>query len=178
MRLFTCIMIPEEIKYDIVNFQKKLLETPIKAKFVEKENLHITITFIGEKNESETIDLIKKLNELEGIKPFKISLGDLKIIPKMDYIKIIGLNVNDTDGALNNLIKKVVNNLGGSYHLESKMTLCRVSKILNKKQVLDFLNKNFYIKFGDFEVREIDLMKSTLTMNGPIYEIISKKRFE
>ncbi len=176
MRLFTCVIIPDDIKADLINFQERLKRIPIKAKFVEKRNLHITITFLGEKDPNELKTTIKKLTELSSLKPFNISLGGLKVIRTGGNIKVIGIHVKDTENELKTLIKSVANSVGGKYHLESKLTLCRVSNVLDKNKVLNFLNNNADVKFDMFEVNSINLMQSTLTSSGPIYKNIFTKR--
>ncbi|MBS3052207.1 MAG: RNA 2',3'-cyclic phosphodiesterase [Candidatus Aenigmarchaeota archaeon] len=174
MRLFTCILIPNKIKLSLLRFQDELSRIPLKGNFVEKDNLHITITFLGEKNENETKNIMNGLNKLDA-NVFRVQLDGIKIIPRMNNIKIIGISVKDHDEQLKDLIEKTVKNIGGTYHLESKLTLCRVSKIFDKNEVLDFLRKNQYIKFGEFEVNSINLMESTLTKNGLLYKNIFTK---
>ncbi len=174
MRLFTCVLIPNKIKLSLLKFQDELSRIPIKGNFVEKDNLHITVTFLGEKNENETKGIMNGLNKLDA-NIFRIQLNGIKIIPGMNNIKIIGISVRDKDKRLKDLIEKTVRNIGGVYHLESKLTLCRVSKIFDKNKVLDFLRKNQHVKFGEFEVNSINLMESVLTKNGPLYKNIFTK---
>ncbi|MEM5777697.1 MAG: RNA 2',3'-cyclic phosphodiesterase [Candidatus Aenigmatarchaeota archaeon] len=168
-RLFVCIWIPEELKGDIIKFQEKMSKLPMDVKFVEKENLHLTITFLGE---VEDISSIKNsIVNIKGFGSFPIYLSGLRIIPSENYIRVIGIDVKD-NGKLSLLIKTVGSLVGGDYYEKSKMTLCRVKSIKNKNEVVEFLKKNKDVNFGEFIVKKISLVRSDLTPNGPIYTTI------
>ncbi|MEM4757742.1 MAG: RNA 2',3'-cyclic phosphodiesterase, partial [Nanopusillaceae archaeon] len=72
MRVFIAIDLPEEIKNKIVSYYKEI--RGVYGKFVEKENLHITLKFLGEL-QPNIVEKIKK--ELENIKfpKFNIEVG-------------------------------------------------------------------------------------------------------
>ena len=57
VRCFIGIIIPEDRKNYIERIKKELVSMPIKCKFVESDNLHICISFLGEVEEKriETI---------------------------------------------------------------------------------------------------------------------------
>ncbi|MCX8179177.1 MAG: RNA 2',3'-cyclic phosphodiesterase [Candidatus Aenigmarchaeota archaeon] len=165
-RLFVCVWIPEEMKQAILDFQKKLSKLPIEAKFVERENLHLTLTFLGERTGIE--DIKKSLEKLKGFGEFPIFLSGLKIIPSLEYIRVIGVNVKD-DGTFTKLIKNTVKLVGGEYYESSKMTLCRVKSIKDKQKVVKFLEENKDVSFGKIDVKKVDLVESKLTPKGPLY---------
>ncbi|MBU5688228.1 MAG: RNA 2',3'-cyclic phosphodiesterase [Candidatus Aenigmarchaeota archaeon] len=169
VRLFVCIWIPEELKRDIIKFQEKMSKLPMDAKFVEKENLHLTITFLGEVEDTSSIK--NSLVNIKGFGSFPITLSGLKIIPSENYIRVVGIEVKDK-GKLSLLIKTVGGMIGGDYYENSKMTLCRVKSIKNKDEVLDFLRKNKDVNFGEFMAKKISLVRSDLTPHGPIYTTI------
>lgn len=173
LRLFTCIWIPDEIREKIVEFQKTMQKLPMDAKFVEKENLHLTITFLGDKSENEVERLSK---ELDGVatssREVHVKLEGLKIIPSESYIRVIGVHVKARE--IEKLIKAVAATIDGDYHEGTKLTLCRVRSIRNKRGVLDFIESNKNTSFGEFNADSIALAKSTLTRQGPVYETIHK----
>lgn len=172
LRLFVCIWIPEEIKQNILGFQEKLRRLPINAKFVEKENLHLTITFLGDVDEGKINEIKNKLDYLKGFGQFHVKLFGLKVIPSESYIRVLGIDVIDEKKKLKELIKNVGSNIDGSFHEQTKMTLCRVNAIKNKNEVRDFIELNKDVNLGEFTVDKISLVKSTLTRNGPLYETI------
>jgi 2'-5' RNA ligase len=169
VRLFTCVWIPEDMKRNIIKFQEKMSTLGMDAKFVEKENLHLTITFLGEVEDVSSIK--NSLVNIKGFGQFPVRLSGLKIIPSTNYIRVIGINVKD-QGKFSLLIKTVGSMIGGDYHDEAKMTLCRVKNIKNKQKVLSFIEENKNIDFGEFVVKKVYLVRSDLTPNGPVYTTI------
>lgn len=171
-RLFICIWIPEHIKENIYRFEELLKTLPMKAKFVEKENLHLTLTFLGNVRENKIDEIKIKLDKLANFGRFHVKLSGLKVIPSENYIRVIGIDVVDEKNKLIDLIKYVGENIGGSFHEKTKMTLCRVKNIKNKIEIKKFIESNKNVNFGEFIVDKVSLVKSTLTKNGPIYENI------
>ena len=172
-RLFVCIWIPREIIERLKGIQNELKETGVKAKFVEDKNLHVTVTFLGDVEENKINEIKMKLDScLNDISEFHVKLKNLKIIPSENYIRVIGIRI-ESDG-LKKVIKKVGGSVGGSFHEEQKVTLCRVKNVSNKILLKNFIEKNRNIDLGSFHVKNISLVKSTLTSRGPVYENIHK----
>ncbi len=172
MRVFLAIDIPKEIKEKIYNFQKNFKIKGIKL--VERENLHITVKFLGEVNEK----LLNNILDLDlSIQPINIHLKNLSTFPNENYIRVIwigayGENLIDTFKYVDNKLYKLGFKKEKNYipHL----TIGRVKFIDNKKLLKDKIEKYKNIDFGYFVADSIKLYKSTLTPTGPIYEIIKE----
>ena len=63
VRLFVAVDIPENIKEKIVELQKNIGEKFADIKFVEEENLHYTIKFLGEVEEQKIEEVKNILSE-------------------------------------------------------------------------------------------------------------------
>ena len=170
MRLFTCVWVPDALREKIEKFKQEMVNLPIKAKFVETDNLHFTVTFLGETNEEGLPDLKNRLDEsVKKINKFSVKIEELKLIPNENYIRVVGVKVKDSE-KMANLIKSVANLIGGKYYLEQKITLCRLKNVFDKKQLKIFIETNKNVKIGEFQVNAVCLVRSTLTKSGPIYE--------
>ena len=173
LRLFACVWVPNELRVKIKNFQKEIMKLPIKAKYVEVENLHFTITFLGNVKEEDVKILKEGLDKsVETVNKFHVKLSGLKIIPSEEFIRVMGVDIKDETDQVSNLIKKVANSIGGKYYEKQKITLCRVKKIHDKEKVKNFIEKNRNIEIGGFQVNSVALVESRLTREGPIYETI------
>lgn len=73
MRLFTAINFPAEIRENLYNIINQMQAQTKKANFTRKDNLHLTLVFIGEKNKTECNDIITRLAEIK-FTPFEIVL--------------------------------------------------------------------------------------------------------
>ncbi len=168
MRAFIGILIPENLKKKIEEIQEKIKKMPLKAKFVERENLHISLSFLGEIPD-ENLEFYKK--ELDKIsrsfKKFKVDIGKIKFIPSENYIRVIAFEAIGED--LDKLRKIIVNNIGGDSK-PAHITLCRIKSISEKNKIISELSE---IKLNEsFIVEKINLIKSELKKNGPIYMTI------
>jgi 2'-5' RNA ligase len=166
VRCFIGIFIPAEKIEKIVDVQKQIQKLPIVVKLVEKENLHICLSFLGDVEEEkikeicETLDLICK-----RYKKFEIEISEIKFIPTENYIRVLALDIKN--GVLETIRKNVKNEIGG----DSKplhLTLCRVKKIENKKETVEKI-KRIDCNIGKFTIEKISLIKSTLQKTGPVY---------
>jgi len=178
LRLFTCVWVPDNIRGNIVKFQEKMRQLPLKAKFVEPENLHITITFLGNITGNKLNELIENFDAItENVKKFHVKVETLKIIPNEEFIRVIGINILNGQ-KLADLIKKIGCKIDGKYYESTKLTLCRVKKIFDKQKIKDFIEKNRNIKMGKFDIEGVSLVKSTLSKGGPVYETLHTSKLK
>ena len=172
MRLFVCVWVPDALREKIKNFQHKMMDLPIKAKFVETNNLHFTVTFLGDIIDEKISELKNNLDEsVKDINRFSVKIEELKVIPSENYVRVIGLKVKDSEKMVN-LIKSVANSIGGKYYLDQKITLCRVKGVFDKRDLQKFIEMNKNIKIGGFQVDAVSLVRSKLTRSEPIYETV------
>lgn len=170
--MFVCIWIPDFLRKRIVKFQEEMKKLVMKAKFIEPENLHLTVTFLGEVEEREINSLKEMLdNSVKNIVKFNIKLEGLKIIPNENYIRVIGINAKNGDN-ISNLIKNVANVIDGKFYEEMKLTLCRVKNIIDKQALRNFIEKYRNVEIGILNVKSISIVKSILTRRGPVYKTV------
>lgn len=169
MRAFIAIDIPAEIRGELMKIQQKLSEVQtLKAKFVEAENFHLTLKFLGEISDARVNQIKERLSEVKFPK-FKALFGQLGTFPSPNYVRVIWISlepeekVKELTKAINEVLKSK------DERFESHVTLARVKNIENKELLQKKLTT---IKFEkkSFEVSFIKLKKSTLTPKGPIYE--------
>jgi 2'-5' RNA ligase len=164
--------VPENLKKKIKEFQQKMKNLPMKAKFVETSNLHFTVTFLGETGSEALSNIKMKMNGIvKNMNKFNVKINELKVIPNENYIRVIGIKVKDSE-KIANLIKEVAEKIGGKYYLEQKITLCRVKQIFEKNQIKKFIEMNKDVEIGEFQVNAVSLVQSKLTRSGPVYESI------
>ncbi|PIN77246.1 RNA 2',3'-cyclic phosphodiesterase [Candidatus Woesearchaeota archaeon CG10_big_fil_rev_8_21_14_0_10_34_12] len=173
MRVFIAIEIPNEVREEIVNFQKELEKKKLFfGKFTEKENLHLTLKFLGEVDETGVEEIKKKLKEIQFPR-FKVCLGNGGVFSE-DFVRIIWVQI--LGNGIFELQKEIDESLRDLFEREkrfmSHLTIARVKSIKDKKLLLDELGK---IKFDfEFGVKKFFLKKSTLTEKGPTYENLAE----
>lgn len=178
VRCFIAVPVPEGIKRRVLELQHDMKKVEMSCKFVEEDNMHITLSFLGEKNEED----IEKIHVQLGYLSKKFSqipakVCGLKIIPSESYIRVIALGVFDENKELERLSSEIKNSVGGDVK-PPHLTVCRVKKIKNKVEVLEKLKIWKDFDAGSFTITEIKLMKSELSREGPSYEVMQSYQFD
>ena len=147
------------------------------AKWVERDNLHLTLTFIGEINEAVAEDIDEAL---ESIRAPRFSL------------KLQGTGSFATRGEPSTLWAGVANN-PPLHHLKDKIdrslqkygfafdkrkyaphvTLARLKNV-DAAKIAGFMQQHNLFSTEEFEIDEFTLFRSRLTKHGPAYEALKE----
>jgi 2'-5' RNA ligase len=173
-RCFIGFLLPENIKNEVELVQAEVNKFPMICKLVERENLHICLSFLGDVEDlnkiKERIDAIAK----EYIN-FDVSVGGLKAVPSDKYIRVLVLDVVDENCFLKGIQKRINQEIGG----DSKpphITLCRVKNITNKNFVAEKIEEMKNRQGSKFTFGSIQLIESKLIRSGPAYTVIHESK--
>ncbi len=174
MRLFVAIDLEDKIRDSIYRVAEKLSNVS-GLKLVEKENLHITLMFLGEVNEAK-VDLIKeKLSEVKAM-PFEVKFKGIGFFPSSGNIRIIWVGVEKGEEELKALaddIYEKLKRLGFKRDKEfsAHVTVARVKRRVSglRELLSEFENE----EFGVMRVENFKLKRSILRHTGPIYTDIA-----
>jgi len=175
MRSFIAVDIDNNLKKNIIDIQNALSTSYIKIKFVEPENLHFTLKFLGDMEESMIDNIYRILQKnLERYKPFEINLKGLGAFPSFSYIRVLWIGIEDENNFLVNIIKELNRDLRKFGFKEEKeviphLTIGRVKFVRDKEKISQILKELQNIKIGKMIVDKILIKKSVLTPKGPIY---------
>ena len=174
-RCFIGVLLTEEVKKSIESVKNELKKLPIKCKFIERENLHICLSFLGEVSEvkeiSEQLEVI-----CSNYNKFDVLVDGIKLIPSESYIRVLALDVIDKSGSLKQIIEGIQKRIGGKFH-PPHVTLCRVKNIEDKTATVQKIKS---VKTEDltFNVSSIHIIKSELRKTGPVYTSIYDVRLK
>jgi RNA 2',3'-cyclic 3'-phosphodiesterase len=172
IRCFVSIDLPNEIKDISKNIQNELKNRNlVDAAYTSQNNLHLTLKFLGEIDNSTLKIVMDKLKKVNFDK-FNINLGETGVFSE-DVIRIIWLSLEDE--VLHKLQKDIDDSLKGMFKNEFRfmahITIARVKTTFQKDELLDYL-KSIKLDEKKYEINEFALKKSILTNAGPIYEDI------
>ncbi len=172
-RCFIAIELPEDIKKELTLLQKECAhENVFVGKYVEPENLHLTLAFLGNVA-SQTLAQIR--NELKKIsfKPFELMLAEIGFFtPENPHVLWVALN-----GAPVFALQQHIQTCVGKFViLDTKpftnhVTLARIKHVHNRAKLADLV-RNLCKPHLKFLVKEFTLNESQLTCNGPVYSTI------
>lgn len=175
VRAFLAMEVPEELKLKIYNVIKEFKKTDARIKYVELENLHLTLKFFGD---IET-DGIEKLSEkissvVSEFDEFKISIKGCGAFPNTNRIKVVWLGIENDENVrkLHDELDKEFVKLGfdKDRKFSTHLTIGRMKSAKGKDRVKSAIEQFSDVEIGEMNVDRIVLKKSTLTPQGPIYE--------
>jgi 2'-5' RNA ligase len=181
IRTFIAVNLDLEIKEYLTSLQTNLNIPESKIKWVVKDNLHLTMKFLGYISLEQTELIKSELKEITSrYSPFIIRLSsNIGVFPAYKMPRIIWIGIKEGISELKELYNSIENKLSNKGFLrEDKdfsghITIGRVKFIRDKNNFIQILKR---IEVSNFtqEVGSIDLMESKLTPSGPIYSIAAK----
>jgi len=180
MRLFVAINFPEEVKEEIVKSIEKLNDSFPQVAWTKKENIHLTIKFLGYVKTNLLRQIKQKIEDsICGVKPFELSFDKVGYFAREQLIIWLGVS---TPVQLKFLIKRLdkeMDEIGFSKEKREFMPHITVGRGKHlDEQIMEKIKYEISaIKFTPlkpFSVSAITLMQSVLTPRGPIYTPVNK----
>jgi len=180
-RTFIAINFPEDIKEKLFNFSKKYPQLP--ARWTAKENIHITLNFLGNLDDNQLLETIKTVKKaVLNHSPFliridKVAYGPAEKFPPRMVWAIVGKSE-----ALSSLQRDLEQSIFGlaSYQYKVKenrpfsphITLARI-KAFQFRSLGPEQRPEIDEEIGlSFEVSSIEVMESQLKRTGAEYTIL------
>ena len=170
MRLFIALELDNEIKKKINQINVDLKNKGVKGNFTRKENLHITLAFIGECDNKQMKDIISSLRELND-EPFDIEFSNFNFFGDILYLDIKN-NKNFADLAKN--VRAKLDEININYDrkpAKAHVTLIRKTNIPSEMNIKEYGNN---ISFVANNVCSVVLYEST-RINGVLQYV---KKYE
>lgn len=168
-RLFVAIDLPDQIK----NTLSQLSDFGLSGvKWIEKEQFHLSLRFIGETDPTLSQDIVTALSKIKS-PPFSLSLKGLGTFPQKKDPRVLWVGINKSEQLIR-LQKKIehqLNHLGLERErrkFSPHITLGRVKKP-NPRKISSFLEHNALYSSAVFEIDRFFLYSSQLTPKGAIY---------
>lgn len=177
VRAFVALEYPTEIKDELATVQERL--KPLgDLKLVERENLHMTLKFLGEVSEDKIEGVVEVLEFLSQENAFNATLKGLGAFPKAKHPRVIWIGLEDNNRVmeLHQKIEDSLQDLGlkKETRFHPHYTLARVRSIQDTPGLAKLLDENRETIYSTYTVSDITLMRSKLTPNGPEYTPIKK----
>ncbi len=184
IRSFIAIEIKNSDTLKKINiFTERLKKNQPKIKLVEPENIHMTIKFLGDIQESLAPKIYKILKEEVNEKIFaeKEYEYNLKGAGQFNKFSVLWVKLKGNIDFLQNIVDTVENELNQKLKIprdkrpefKPHITIGRLRSNKIDYKTFDIfkklINESKDIEFGSFKIKEVKLKKSVLTQKGPIY---------
>jgi 2'-5' RNA ligase len=175
LRTFVAVEIAHPLRDAVDELVGSLRASTAPVKWVRPENLHLTLKFLGNVEESKVDEIAGAIiRASEGTAPFEIALSGVGAFPNLKRPRVLWVGISKGKDELVSLSQKIEDELtelgfekekrGFSPHL----TIGRLRREGRPGDLPDRLGVQF--KTGECTIGRVRLMKSTLTPQGPVYE--------
>lgn len=180
LRCFIAIEISEAIKKNLRDIIDIFRKTGADVKWTSPENIHITLKFLGDTDESVIPMIINALDKKMSIySPFYIKIAGIGCFPdrKRPRVIWIGIEKAETLQKLNRDVEQEMVQYG--YEAEKRvfsphLTIGRVRSSKGIPELLKKFDEFAAFSFNDLNIRNITLIKSTLKPAGAEYSTLAE----
>jgi 2'-5' RNA ligase len=168
MRLFIAIPLPVGLRKKLHELASGIMDEG--AALVREEDMHITLRFLGEVDESGAK---RVMDGLCGIRftPFEAEIRGAGSFTRKGHARVVWIGV-DSGGMIEALAQEVheaLNGFPGDERFNAHITIARVRKRCDLSR---FIKAHADTRIGPFKVDRFDLMRSALSPKGAEYSII------
>ena len=165
MRLFISINFDETTKQNLVSVQNNLLKTG-SGRIVPRDNLHLTLVFIGEVNDDSVASVCNTLKTVEFSR-MEIKVGRVGYFPESKELIWAGIEGNRY---LNDLQNRICISLEESgFRFVKNRFFPHITLVRNYHSEKVFNSRSVFRKPFSFTADSFSLMSSELDKDGPKY---------
>jgi RNA 2',3'-cyclic 3'-phosphodiesterase len=183
LRCFVAVGIPGPLKEAVAGAIEALKKCGADVRWVAVENVHLTLKFLGETDESMVVRISDALSErLSSYSPFCINISGVGCFPDIRRPRVIWVGIEESP-ALKKLAGEVESLLADfGYPADDRafsphLTIGRVRSPKGIRGMMKDLEKLAAYSFGAMEIESVSLMKSELRPAGAEYGSLAEIHF-
>jgi 2'-5' RNA ligase len=182
-RTFIAVELSKDIRARLISLQETLARVAPDVKWVEPENLHVTLLFLGEVDDREVVQVCRVAQDgVAAVAPFTMSIESVSCFgnPKRPRTLWVGVGEGtDELVAIHDALEIPLQDLG--YRREERrftphITLGRVKGERANPELAAELTKRRDWGAGSHPVHEILIMGSELRSDGPLYTVLGRAK--
>ncbi|HLP44667.1 MAG TPA: RNA 2',3'-cyclic phosphodiesterase [Candidatus Deferrimicrobium sp.] len=180
MRIFIGIKLDDSVLDQIEKFLKPFKKIASPLKWTTRENLHVTLKFIGEVSDEKCKQIEKLLADAE----FNTGAIDINICGCGKFGKGPDMNIFWTGLAKNRQLEDMFNRIENTLQkagipkeerqFKPHITVARNKKRFNFKSFFELIDQNNDRLISGTTITHFQLFTSQLTPQGPIYTILKE----
>ncbi|MGB4564854.1 MAG: RNA 2',3'-cyclic phosphodiesterase [Dethiobacteria bacterium] len=181
MRLFIAVNLSPQQQKEVDLLQQRLKKDLQGIKGVPRENLHLTLKFIGEVPEEKLDAIVQGMQEsLAGGKPFPLQLGGMGVFPSVERARVLWLGVNQGAASLAECARRLEKALAcRGVSMEQRpyrphLTLGRMRRPPAAEEIAGVLERERDFRTAETMVESIVLYQSLLFKTGAVYRCLQE----
>lgn len=182
VRTFVAITLPMDVREGLAGLRNRLDSPDLAAKWVSRENIHLTLKFLGSVDSDRIVEIEGALKRaLQEHTSFHFVLGRVGSFPSPSRPRVIWVGVVEGKEQLREIALSIEEELadigfpkdrkGFSAHV----TLARVKREKKRGRLAEAMSETDY-RSRSIEVSRVEIMRSQLRPQGPIYTRLAEVR--
>ena len=183
MRAFIAIPVPDDIKQYARMLRNELGRARPDIKWVEYQNYHLTVKFLGEIENKKASELKRNLQmAAEAVPPFNLSAGGVGFFPNQAHPRVMWVGIKgeiEKAEFLGDRVDAFLSSMGFESEKDHRphLTLGRIRSEKNLKEMVNIMEKlPGRENLRSFRVENFHLMQSILGTAGPQYTVLDTYR--
>jgi 2'-5' RNA ligase len=164
--------------------QESLARTGAEVKWVERQNLHVTLLFLGEVDNRDLLPVCRAVEAVaQGRQAIEVSVEGTGCFPNMRRPHVLWIGVGkglQEVCALHDALEKPLLELGcyrrEERHFTPHVTLGRIRSERPVEPLTAALMKEKDYAAGATVIGEVQVMSSELSPKGPVYTVMSRAK--
>ena len=176
IRTFIAFKLPKNIISSIRKIQENIKSYAFKVRWVNLENIHLTLKFLGDINYTDIEKVSESIiNTVKGHNPISLAVKGAGVFPDIKRPRVIWMGLTEEIEKLTGIQNEIEENLETLGFPKEKrpfrghLTLGRIKDKINPKKLLDAMKKFEQFESELFIVDKIYLFKSELKSTGSVY---------
>jgi 2'-5' RNA ligase len=181
LRLFVAVPVAEGLRARVIHLQQAIAriwpEVDARVKWVEPQNLHFTLKFLGETPQERVPDVAEAVQAVAEAKPFEITIEGLGAFPDLRAPRVLWVGVTDGAEELVDLARRVEEALFRARFpkeirpFRPHLTIGRIRQGPGGAGLARILERSEEAKIGRQRVEWVVVMESRLGPKGPTYVV-------
>lgn len=177
-RLFTAISLSEPVRSSVYAVAETLADEIEGVRWVRRENLHVTLRFLGEFPDSRVAEYLSWMREAAAHLPLRLSVGGVGGFPSSGSARVIWVGARDDTGEIEkvyNVLDKGAEKCGlkrEGRKYRPHITVGRAGR--RPMDIPASAIERFRDEYIELEVSDIVLYRSVLDRAGAIYTVIER----
>jgi 2'-5' RNA ligase len=181
IRTFIAVEVSRAIRVRLVSLQEELAQAAPDAKWVNAQDLHITLKFLGDVDDPDTYSVCKTVQQIAAEAPaFDIVVAGAGGFPNGHRPRVIWAGVRDGARELIAIHQALDRELASQgYAREGRpftphLTLARIRRTSSNPRLAAVLRDQAAWEGGRMSVTELQVMASFLSPDGPQYSVLGR----
>jgi RNA 2',3'-cyclic 3'-phosphodiesterase len=182
LRTFLAVHLGARIRDNCVDLQETLAGSRVAVKWVEPDNLHLTLLFLGEVDERDLAEVCREVQRVcATLSPFELCVEGVGHFGSWSRVRTVWTGVTtgaDELLALHHALEEALLELG-CYRREARqftphVTLGRVQGDRPTDDLSRAITREQKWTAGETTVSEVRVLSSELLPTGPVYTVLSR----